>query len=96
MLLVFSPIFDQALWARFNPVYVQLKKEIDEMNSNFNKVYKEKTTDKMVFDNEMAKLQLEIKSLREQVPALKSTQAALSKNTATKDKFIVGVGITAA
>lgn len=74
----------------------QLKKEIDEMNSNFNKVYKEKTTDKMVFDNEMAKLQLEIKSLREQVPALKSTQAALSKNTATKDKFIVGVGITAA
>lgn len=68
----------------------QLKKEIDEMNSNFNKVYKEKTTDRMVFDNEMAKLQLEIKNLKDQVPALKSTHAALSKNVSTRDKFIVG------
>jgi chromosome segregation ATPase len=67
----------------------QYRKEINEMNSNFNKVYKEKTAEKQLYDFDIAKLQTENKFLKEQVPTLKSNVSSLTKNLSSKDKLMV-------
>ena len=70
----------------------QLKKDSDVMNSNFNKIYKEKNAEKQQADTEISKLQNELKKLKEQVPALKTTIADLQRMISAKDKFMVGAG----
>lgn len=67
----------------------QFKKELNEMNSNFNKVYKEKTTDKQGFEYELLKIQNDNKFWKEQVPALKTNLSSLNKNLASKEKLVV-------
>lgn len=80
-----------AAYAQLSKENEQFKKEVTEMNSNFNKVYKEKTVEKQTFDTEINKIQTENKFLKEQVPSLKTSFASLTKNYSTKEKLLVRV-----
>ena len=67
----------------------QLRVENAELNSNFNKVYKEKTADKQAYDTEVQKLREELKRFKEQVPVLKTTINELKTSIADHERAFV-------
>jgi len=68
----------------------QLRVENAELNSNFNKVYKEKTADKQAYDSEVQKLREELKRFKEQMPILKTTINDLKTSFAERERAFVG------
>lgn len=71
-----------------------LKKELEEVNLSFNRVYKEKFAEKQLFDAEVAKVSLELKTSKELVTNLKASQLELKKALGAKEKLIVSGGLT--
>jgi hypothetical protein len=69
-----------------------LKKELDEVHLSFNKVYKEKVADKQIFDAEISKVSLELKTNKELVTNLKASHLELKKALGAKEKLIVSWG----
>ena len=66
----------------------QLKEENAELNSKFNRVYKEKTTEKQAFDLEVQKLAGEIKRYKDQIPALKQLVHELKGSLSDQERFV--------